>query len=321
MVNGDRQLTVDYERLKQVCLRAYRAYENGKGIFRHERTILPQYALPQDLEYDPQRMETKFPNQAGNYLWVLASMEKRSQTRQNIKNGRRVWANEETKWIFNPEKVVQRRLEDIRELLSTGFNYLIHDFPKNFLYNARVIVENFQGQASNIVHNQSVEEARKRLMELKGVGSGIANLYIIYCTDRAIASVLDPEKIRLKIDIHKSRVPTNTDAVIPSNGKVRRDVVAPILEESYLNVCREEGLNGGKLDAAIWIVGSQICVRKNHQSCLDLCPLERMCTSCVFEDDQKGNLVVYDEKGRRVETRKHVGQGELPLELEKLYPE
>ena len=91
MPNENGKFTIDYARLKEICLRAYRAYEEGRGIFREKESLLPQWNIPADLEYQPQRTETRSSGEASNYLWLLASMEKRSQTRQNIKNGLKVW--------------------------------------------------------------------------------------------------------------------------------------------------------------------------------------------------------------------------------------
>jgi len=317
MSNGNREFSIDYERLKEISARAYHAYEDGRGIFKHKERFLPQWAIPPEIEYEPQMAETRLSNRAGNYLFVLASMEKKSQTKQNIKNGLKTWANPETRWIFSPEEVVQRNLREIKQVLSQNLRYTINNFSSNFLSNNHMMVDEYEGYAKNIIDGQTVEESRRRLMMFKGIGTGIANLYIIYCTDRQIAQVQDPEEMRLKVDIHKARVPTNTNAVLPANGRVRRDLLVPALEASYLQVCRDEGFNRGRLDSALWLIGSQICVKKDMAQCVSLCPLEKLCVSCVREDNTTGELVVL-ENGRRVETRKGVEQFHLNVGL---YPE
>lgn len=303
MSNGDKGFVIDYERLREVSQRAHRAYVEGRGIFRHKETFLPQWALPRDFEYEPQRTETRHPVQAGDYLWLLASLERKSLTRQNIKNGLEVWGDEGKRWIFSPEEVVERTYEDVSKVVVSDFQYPMQSFPDNFLYNNQVIVNEFGGHARNIINNQTVEESRRRLMEFKGVGTGIANLFIIYCTDRGIAHVQDPENVKIKIDIHKGRIPVNTDAVTLVNDRIRRDVLVPSLEEAYLEICKEYGFDSKNLDSALWLIGSQICARRDFGRCVSLCPLEKLCVSCVDEDPLTSELVSYS-KNKRVEVRR-----------------
>ena len=309
MSNGDKGFVINYERLREISERAHRAYVEGRGIFRHKETLLPQWALPRDLEYGPQRTETRCPVQAGDYLFLLASLERRSLSRQNIKNGLKTWEDEDKRWIFSPEVVAERASEDmerateeIREFITENFQYPMQYFSNNFLHNNRIIVDEFGGHARNIINNQTVEESRRRLMEFKGIGTGIANLFIIYCTDRGIAHVQDSEEIRVKVDIHKGRIPVNTDAVTFVNGRIRRDVLVPPLEEAYLRICKEYGFNSRSLDSALWLIGSQICARKDFGRCVSLCPLEDMCISCVSEEDKTAELVSYYQ-AKRVEMR------------------
>lgn len=303
MRNGSPNFSIDYERLREISQRAHRAYVEGRGIFRHKEAFLPQWALPRDFEYEPQRTETRHPVQAGNYLFLLASLERRSLSRQNIKNGLKVWQDEGKRWIFSPEEVVERTYEDISRVMVPDFQYPLQSFPDNFLYNNQKIVEGFGGHARNIINNQTVEEARRRLMELKGIGTGIANLFIIYCTDRGIAHVQDPENIKIKIDIHKGRIPVNTDAITFVNSRVRRDVLVLPLEEAYLQICKEEGFMGGTLDSALWLIGSQICAKRDFGRCVSLCPLEELCVSCVDEDPLTSELVSHYQN-KRVEMRR-----------------
>ena len=314
MGDSEEAFSIDYERLKDICLRAYSAYENNEGIFRYSESFLPQWKLPSDLEYEPKRIETKFPDLAGNYLWVLASMERRAVTKQNIINGLGTWENPETRWIFDSFEVVDRGLEEVRRVVTDSLNHSFNDYPASLLYNNQLMVNEFGGYARNIVDGMSVEEARKRLMGFKGFGTGIANLFILYCTDRKIASVQDVDRSRVKVDVHKTRIPANTDAVNLSNGRVRRGILTKPLEEAYLAVCKEHGLDAGKLDSALWIIGAKVCARKDFGSCVSLCPLEELCTSRVLENKVTSEIMVYDLEGRRVETRKPT-KVQLSLEI------
>lgn len=308
MANRVKSFYIDIQRLTDVCKKAYSAYENGSGIFRDKKRFLPEWNLPEELEHSPRRIETKSPELAANYLWLMALLEKRSQSRFNMKNGVRVYSQRDKKWIFDPNEVIIRPLEEVRDVMSREFRYTMAGFAENLVHNDGVLVREYGGNAMNVIDGRSYEEARERLVGFKGVGPGISNLFIIYLMNRKVASVTDSEETCLKIDIHKSRIPANTGAIVPVNKRVRRDLLVPVLERAYNEICRENGFNSSELDAALWIIGSEGCAKMNYKRCVSFCPLEEICQSCVREDDSTGELIIFDENGERVETRVGVNQ-------------
>lgn len=301
-------ISINIERLTQVCQTASEAYKQGQGIYSDQRKFLPQWNLPQELEYNPQQVETKNPLEASKYLWTLASLERKSLSRVNIKNGLKTWNNPELRWIFNPLEVAVKNLDEVTNALKTAFHYTLNEFPKHYKENATRLTKAYETNSIKTIENKTVEEAREILMSFNGIGPGISNLFILYCHERGIVSPLDPENMRLKIDIHKARIPVNTGCISTNNQRVRRDLLVPLLEEDCLYICKTFKIDAITLDPALWVPGSEVCTKRNYKKCITKCSLERLCISCVPEDSRTSEFIVYDERGRRMETRKGAGQ-------------
>lgn len=315
-VGGKYGFRIDGDRLDNILKRAYNAIVNKTGIFeRGSERFLPQYALPSELEYNPKRKEVKNPETAAKYLWACAFFERLSQSRVIIRNAQATW-NSNRNWIFYAEKVIDRKVEDVEKVLKEDFQFALQGINEaspgeRFHYNAQKLVNQYDGDPRNLVSNLNVVDAREKIMEFKGIGSGIANLFIMYLFDREIAKPNDPEELLFKVDIHKSRIPVNTNAVRPAGDEIRRGQLSTALEEAYCASGKRLNIDPSMTDRALWIIGSELCAQQDYNAC-HLCPLEKICQSNVMEDQKTGRLIVY-EKGKRVDTRKNLGQ--MPLLL------
>lgn len=315
---------IDQERLEEVVSCVVRARDEKRGIFSIDpKEFLPQWNLPLETEYNPQRDETKDPLTAANYLWTCSFFERLSQSKVIMRNARRVW-NSDRRWAFYPNEVVKKDPYHIEDILRSGFQFNLQSDGEEapairFYDNAVKLVDKYDGDPRAMVEGLSVKEARKNLMEFKGIGSGIANLYIIYLLDREIASPSNPEDILFKVDIHKGRIPLNTNSLIPENGEVHRENISRVLEHAYLSACKNLNLNSSHTDATLWIIGSEGCAKRDYNWCRTNCPLvDTYCESNVYEDQQSGRYKVYENVDgvlRRVETRKNIGQSVLEFDV------
>ena len=312
---------VDRERLEEVVKAICGARDQKRGVYAlNEKQFLPQWNLPQELEYNPQREETNNPLEASKYLWTSAYFERLSQSRTIMRNALKTWHSDK-RWIFDSYEVSRRMVDDTKEVLRDYFQFGLQSTGEEaphirFKDNATKLYKEYSGDPRNLVDGLSVDESRRRLMEFKGIGTGIANLYIIYLLDRKIASPSDPENILFKVDIHKARIPLNTNSLIPQNGDVHRDDISGVLEQEYLTVCKSLDKESAKVDALIWLLGSLGCNKKDYHWCKANCPLvDRYCESNVSENQQTGRFSVYDSDGKRIETRKNMGQGILEFEI------
>lgn len=301
---------LDKERLRHVVLKVYKAAVERQGIFEGGLgRFLPQFNLPEELEYSPVRKEPRNSLEAGRYLFLMASLERKAQTRQHIKNAKRVWQDSKKRWVFDQDEVAQRSINELHQIMKDDFNYVINDFPRNYFENSTLVYKNYQGNPKKLIGGKTVEEAREALMGLKGWGTGISNLFLIYLVDRNISGLQNPEDVLLKVDIHKSGIPIYTGAIEPTNHQIRRDQIVPVLEKTYWEICKEEGLDPTILDAALWITGSESCAKQDYIHCRNKCVLsEDECISRVSENELTGRFLIYHENGRRNETRRNIGQ-------------
>lgn len=312
-----RDFSLDKKRLREVCLITYQAYLDRRGIFKEIiDSFLPQQNLPQDLENSPKTKKPREELKAAKFLFHMALMERRAQSRTHIKNALKTWSFPSKRWIFDQEEVAKKDYEKIKIIMKKDFQYTLDDFPLKLQSNALLLKEKYNSDPRNLIKNLTVEESRKRLMEFEGVGTGIANLFIIYMTDRDIANPLDPENLRVKVDIHKSRIPVNTNSVYSNQSHIRRDLLVEPLEILYTQICQEEGIPLGTLDSLVWTIGSEVCVKRNYETCLNKCPLSRtLCQAYTPEDPRTGKFIL-EENAKRPDPRSHVNQGHFDFYFE-----
>lgn len=295
---------IDEERLRKICVAAYEVGETEKV-----RKYLPQFNLPPELEYNPRQARPSDPFQAALYLWTCVFFERITKSSQIIANARKTWEKPSKKWIFNPNEVSRRELPEIEDILLRDFQFGLkgknEETPgKRFFDNAKLLVKAFDGDPRNLIKYNHIEQARKNLMEFKGIGSGIANLFIIYLMERGIAFPRDPESAYLKVDVHKGRIPINCGAVNPTQNEIARDdTYVRVMEHSYRAICHKENLDVKTLDASLWVIGSEICPRKDYSVCRRECPLVDLCKGPVPEDKKTGRYVVLSVDGLRTDSR------------------
>jgi hypothetical protein len=314
---AERNFTIDRDRLAEICVRAYEAYVNNGGVFREGiKKYLPQWNLPVELEYDPIRTEVREPLMAAQYLFLLVSLERRSLSSVNIRNGLRTWNTPEERWIFNPLEVAIRDPSETEEVITRSLQYTLNDFSRNYRENCIKLVREYDMDPRKIIGGKVFEQAKSELMTFKGIGTGISNLAIIYFVDRKLATVTDSEDCEMKVDIHKSRIPVNTNCVTTDEDAIRSDNVSQELEIAYREILKEQGLDALTLDGVLWVIGSEICARKNYRKCVSMCPLEEMCSAYTPEVREARGFLIYTKEGGkrvRVDPRQGIGQVSFPF--------
>lgn len=314
-INGRQDFIVNRDRLRQICLTAYTGWDERLRIH------LPQWNLPSELGNDPSQTLPTEPYLASLFLWTEAFLERMTRSSAIVKNALRVWKNPETNWIFHPRKVAQRSLEDIdgiiRGELKFGLQGIGEEPPqKRYFDNAVLLSGEYDSDPRNLINFRTVDKAREHIRRFKGIGSGIASLFIIYLMEREIASPLDPRNALLKVDVHKGRVPINCGAVTPAPGEreiARSDKYCGVMEREYWTASDSENLGPIRLDSSLWVIGSRICNRRNYLACGRECPLFNLCGGYVPEDKAAGRYRVLDEAGLRIDTRRNRQQGVFGL--------
>ncbi|MEK6888516.1 MAG: hypothetical protein AABW80_00225 [Nanoarchaeota archaeon] len=324
---------IHQRRLAEVMQAVNTAVQNRYGIFRHGfKEFLPQWNLPEEMEFSPQQREPKDKNLAGLFLYTITSIDRISVSKIVQRQARLAWDNPEKRWIFFPQEVIKRQVSEIGEVLKENLFYNVPiskdvSTAQGYLNNARVMVDHFDGDPRNLVRYKTVSQARSTLMKLQGIGTGLANLLLMEYASRNIALPIDPENIRPKIDRHKARILINTNAVELTNhlkqeGKIHSGgLLVDALEQAYVETARQQGLSLLDIDAALWIIGSRICYLSNYHACLTNCPLvDGLCTANTQLNHDNGYFIVYDEKGKRVDNREKRDPNQPLLNFKKPKP-
>ena len=204
--------------------------------------------------------------------------------------------------------MVEHSLEEVSDVIHNSIKYSLTRAPPAFLQNARRLLDHYSGDPRNTIKGKTVDQARESLMQFKGIKTGIANLYMIFMQDRNIVLPSDPENVRPKIDIHKARISLMNDGLKIQSDKVRRDVVVDATERAYRDASRKIDVTTSEIDRTLWIIGSEICVKKSYSACVRNCPLSSICKGYISEDPKTAELQVY-ENGERIDLRKSKGQG------------
>ncbi len=332
--NEDKGFILNQKKIDDFVLTVYNAAIKGQGIFKGgpsiwKREYLPQWRIPKELEYSPQREETKDPKATAQFLWHSILFERQAKSSFLEYQLHQIWHDPKKRWFFNPKEISQRDLEDIAQILKEDMKYNLRTSPNQsfaeaYRENAARLVSHYDSDPINLIHRLKVEESRWRHMEFDGVGTGIANLNIIHFADRKIAAPLDPENILFKVDVHKGRIPLNVEAITLLNGNKEIHVCNLVneLEQAYWKTCNKYKLDPKITDAAIWVIGSLVCTKRSYKECLNYCPLasNNMCVANTPLNKENGRYLISDDKDKRIDTRRDM-QGKHQLHFLPFYKE
>lgn len=300
---------IDHAKLRDLCVGVY-----PSGQSPHIRRYLPQFNIPDELELQPKQDATANPFLASQYLWSIIFFERITKSSHIMRNGLRTWSDPSKRWFFDSRTVVNRTENELEAIMRTDFQFNLQGVneetpAQRFLYNANLLHNEFDDDPRNLVDKKTVAEAREQLKRFKGVGTGIANLFMIYLMDREIASPSDPYNALLKVDVHKGRIPINVGAVTPVNHEIARsDAYVAAMEDAYCSICTSHNLDPKVLDSALWVTGSELCVRRDYTLCATECALFDTCLGFTPENRDTGRYIVLTHDGERIDDRRNKGQ-------------
>jgi len=309
---AEKQFEIDPAKFYKMLDVVWDAYQNKRGIFHDgvER-FLPQYNLPDDLEAAVKDKNQEGMKYTANWLFFRAFCDRRIDSAELMRDARRTWENPERRWLFLPEEVVKKTEKELSNALKKYLRVALYN-PKrgekspgyNHLENSKRLVRDYDSDSRKIVDGKSCLEARKELMLFGNIGPGISNMIITEFLDRQLAILTDPENCLFKIDVHRSRITLNCRAVTISNGSIHAGALIKPLEQAYLKYCHDKNFSVEemiKLDQAVWTIGSEVCNRNDHGSCLLFCPLtEDFCISKCRLDETDGRFFPKDDMRRNM---------------------
>lgn len=169
---------------------------------------------------------------------------------------------------LDPYQIYRMSLEELAALferLPKRPRY-INDSPRTVRDITRLVIEECDGDASNIWKNKRAADVKRTFKSVHGVGEGIANMGVLLIekTFKVQFSDLDRTRMDIKPDVHTMRVlyrlgvsdSETTDAAMTADR---------ILNPRF----------PGAVDGALWEIGRRFCFASNPNCAI--CPVNEMC--------------------------------------------
>ncbi len=274
MTNGEKKFEIDFGELSKGVDLIQQAAINGKGIFEGGPEVwrpryLPQWNVPTE---DPLWMR--------RFLYTEDFIEKRGVSRFYAKMIRRVWADPDKRWFFDPIQVSEKEIGDIEKILKEDIHHNLRkprelSPAERYKANAVLIRDKYNGDPGNAINGLTVEQAMVNLREFENFGPGLAALLIVYYLDRELVRVKNPEEALLKVDVHKARIPINIGAVRSGNGTthIHPTTLVEPLTKAYQKICKKGKHSPIMMNDSLWVIGSEVCAKRSYENCMRYCPL------------------------------------------------
>jgi hypothetical protein len=195
------------------------------------------------------------------FLTLVASIDKRKETMD--KNGKaglwteakELWNNEETRWIYDPEKVVERDYAELIDLFTESrlrrFNY--YEDPHAWFLNCLSLYRYFNSDPQNML-----EEADYDAVELLNlVRSDEYSDQFLSLTGKKIGPLwvrFMDEEIHELDRIHEIEIPVDTRIQSITNRLRGSDTSKREVRDFWRDVCNETGLIPVRLDQPLWLI-------------------------------------------------------------------
>ncbi|RLF09646.1 MAG: endonuclease III [Thermoprotei archaeon] len=179
----------------------------------------------------------------------------------NDLNTERAYRNLEERGLLSPEAVLKASVEELEDALRVAGLY--RNKARRLKELAEVTMEEYGGDLSKLLE-LPLEEARRRLLELPGVGYKTADVVLLFCGRRPV----------IPVDTHVNRTAKRLGLASPRAGyeEVRLSLQSlyPSDPELYLD-----------LHLLLISLGRKYC--KAGRPLCDRCPLSHLCPSASSE--------------------------------------
>lgn len=179
---------------------------------------------------------------------------------------------------LNPEFFVGKTIDEIEKIfqrLPLKPRYM-NDAPRTIKELSEIVVNEFNGDASEIWKNRNSKEVKTTFQRVHGVGPGISSMAVLLL-ERCFGiqfNDIDHRNMDVKPDIHVIRVFSRLGFISQLNEKEALKA-ARMLNPKY----------PGALDAPIWVIGRKWCTPDAPQ-CVH-CPVNEVCPKNTIPDNLK----------------------------------
>jgi endonuclease-3 len=168
---------------------------------------------------------------------------------------------------LDPCYIAQMSEDDMRALLEQlpKKPRFINDAPRTIVSLARMVCDEFHGEATRLWDGRTASETMKKFQEIPGVGPGIATMLVILLERLGMVQFSDPYNIPVKPDTHVIRVMVRLGLIPPQSTEQDAVAKARALKPDY----------PGALDSPLWYIGRKFC-HSISPACAE-CPLNDLC--------------------------------------------
>jgi endonuclease III len=169
---------------------------------------------------------------------------------------------------FNPQKFYPLAINEITEIFKTlpKKPRYTNAAPRTFQDITKIVVEEYDGNASDIWINKTAQQVKRVFLSVYGVGNGIANMAVLLIEEAygITFSDIDHSQMDIKPDVHTMRVlyRLGISTSIDENEAIE---AARVLSPSY----------PGYIDGPLWSLGRYWCHATNP-NCIE-CPMKEHC--------------------------------------------
>lgn len=236
--------------MAKVAEQIYQDYWNAVDPF--EEKLMPEHLVRGGFESN---------RHYALFLTLIASIDKRKETMD--KNGKaglwreakELWNDEETRWIYEPENVVERDYEELIDLFTDSrlrrFNY--YEDPHIWYLNSLSLYRYFDSDPRNML----AEADYDALDLLTLVRSDEYNNRFLSLTGKKIGPLwvrFMDEEIHELDRIHEIEIPVDTRIQNITNTLLGTDYSKRQVRDVWREVCDQTGLIPVRLDQPLWLM-------------------------------------------------------------------
>jgi hypothetical protein len=253
------------------------AYYNREGIFQFSH-IVPEMKVVNSFEIGS--------HSHCSALFIGTLLDSLRSSERVYRAARTIVMN------YNNNDLIDLGVRGIEKIMDR-----VHDNgigkPADILHRASIKLDEICGGDPRIFFDgiNNYDEAKSKLLMFYGIGHGKANLMI---KNFVRFDYFVPENIwdvPIKIDRHAMRISIGNGVVaFDEEGDIHVSNFVPVLDKLYRKILQEGHFDPVLIDDLKYIVGSQLCVKKDINMCKKYCPLN--CEQMVDTDKSNSYVVI-----------------------------
>jgi len=299
-------LNINLERGKQVARILFDKFNSEEGIFGHN-------VMPEDMLWGSDLSEIKVVKDSYNHLMfitMVVSIDYMRNADKLWKAGRETMEDPGTNWLFSPEKVKDRHIDEIinamkKHKLSQKHNKdsdiwkrVSVSFVTDYKSDPRNLIEECGRDAIQLYERKYDMRFKKKFPSLSG--DKIFPLWIRMLHDNVGISLKNLDKMPIPVDVHVARATFTTGCL---TGEYEGNIanVSPEINETWKQIVAH--LKHSKLkyalqmDESLWHLSKYGCTSRKDDSCpkRKQCPVSKFCIEGQVQVSAKGIQVCTQE--------------------------